>query len=162
VFRTSPAAPVIEGTGKWSVRVETSKITDRQDVFVSVSSDQNVPPRFGGTGTPAELLIRCKDNTTSLTVWFAGQFMASSGGFDRVTYRLDKQPAVNDRWDESTNNQHMGLWSGGESIPLIKKLFGAENFLLQATPFSESSITLDFKVGGLENAVKPLREACGW
>lgn len=162
IFRTKVETPVSDGTGKWRVRSEISRVTDKTDVYVSVDSDQDVPSRFGGTGTPATLLIRCQDNTTSFTVWFGGQFMASSGGFDRVTYRIDDRPAVDDRWEESTNNEHMGLWTGGRSIPLAKSLFGAQNFLLVATPFSESSITLDFKVGGLEEAIQPLREACGW
>lgn len=162
VFRTTTSTPVVEGKGAWQVREETSKITDKTNVYVTVESDQLVPDRFGGRGTPATLIVRCQDDTTSLTIWFGGQFMASSGGFDRVTYRLDKQAAVNDRWEESTNNEFMGLWSGGQSIPLIKQLFSAQNFLVQATPFNESSITLDFKVGGLEHAIAPLRKACGW
>lgn len=163
VFRTKAATPVVEGeAGKWSIRSEQSRITDKTDVFVSLQSDQVVPDRFGGAGRPAVLNLRCQDDTTSLTVWFGGQFMASSGGFDQVTYRIDTREAVGDRWDVSTNNEHLGLWSGGQSIPLIKSLFGAENLLVQAAPFNENKVVLDFKVGGIENAVKPLREACGW
>lgn len=154
--------PVDSGTGSWSVRSEQSRITDKTDVFVSVDSNQVVPDRFGGAGTKATLLLRCKDNSTSFTVWFGGQFMASSGGFDRVTYRIDDLPAEQSRWEESTNNEHMGLWNGGQSIPLIKALFGHSNFLLQATPYNESSVTLDFNVAGVENAVADLRKACNW
>lgn len=149
-------------TPKWTVQTEVSRLTDKTDVFLLLDSDQSIPAMFGGVGQPATLFIRCQDNTTALTIWFGDKFIASSGGFDRVTYRIDKKSAVSDRWDESTDNKHMGLWSGGQSIPLIKSLFGAENFLVQATPFNDNPLTLDFKVGGLETAIAPLRNACGW
>lgn len=148
--------------GKWQGRTEKNKLTDKTDVFVSVNSNEPVPARFGGDGALATLLLRCQNNTTSMTVWFGGQFMASSGGFDRVTYRIDDAAAQDDRWEESTNNEHMGLWNGGRSIPLIKALFGHKTFLLQATPFNESSITLSFDIAGVEQAVTDLRAACGW
>lgn len=148
--------------GKWQGRTEKNKLTDKTDVFVSVNSNEPVPARFGGDGALATLMLRCRDNTTSMTVWFGGQFMASSGGFDRVTYRIDDAPAKDDRWEESTNNEHMGLWNGGRSIPLIKALFDHKTFLLQATPFNESSITLSFDIAGVEQAVTELRAACGW
>ncbi len=162
LFRTATSTPVIEGTGAWNITTETSRITDTTNVFVTLESDQPIPARFGGGGQKAVLNLRCRENTTSFTIWFGGQFMASSGGFDRVTYRIDDRPAVDDRWEESTNNEHMGHWSGGRSIPLIKSLFGAQNLLVRATPFNESAITIDFKVGGIEAAIEPLREACGW
>jgi type VI secretion system protein VasI len=56
----------------------------------------------------------------------------------------------------------MGLWSGGQAIPLIKQMFGRKNFLVQATPFNESPLTLDFDIIGVEEAVKGLRTACDW
>jgi type VI secretion system protein VasI len=163
LFRTEATTETPAGsTGKWTVRRETSRLTDKVEIFMTVESDQIVPSRFGGSGSRAALLLRCQDNTTAMTVWFGGRFMADSGGFDRVTYRIDDKPPVQGRWSASTNNEHMGLWSGGVSIPAIKSMFGARNFLLVATPFNESPITLDFKIGGLEAAIKPLREACAW
>ncbi len=152
----------IGGVGKWNIRSETNRITDKTDVFVSVNSNQTIPARFGGAGSMAYLLLRCEENTTALTVWFGGQFMAASGGYDLVTYRIDDQPAVRDRWSESTNNEHMGLWSGGQSIPVIKSLFGHKNLLIQAVPFNENPLTLDFDISGVEAAVKDLRTACSW
>lgn len=148
--------------GLWNIRTETNRITDRTDVFVSVNSSQTVPARFVFSGSQAVLMLRCQEGTTALTVWFAGQFMASSGGYDQITYRIDDLPAVRDQWAESTNNEHMGLWSGGKAIPLIKQMFGRKNFLVQATPFNESPLTLDFDITGVEKAVNELRTACSW
>jgi len=64
--------------------------------------------------------------------------------------------------DESTDNKALGLWSGGESIPVIKKMFGKKQLIARMTPFSESPITVEMDITGLDAAIEPLRTACGW
>jgi type VI secretion system protein VasI len=61
----------------------------------------------------------------------------------------------------SRDHASLGLWNEAASIPLIKSLFGAERLLVRARPYSEDAVTAEFAIGGLEDAAKPLREACG-
>lgn len=157
-FKTTstPDAP-----GKWQVKIDTSKLDDTTTVIMVVESEEMVPGRFGG-GEHGALIFRCQESTTSAYTIWAGQFMSDHQGGGRVDYRIDDKPAQHKEMVSSTDNKALGLWSGGASIPFIKSLFGASSVYMRATPFNESPKEMTFNVKGLEEAVTPLREACGW
>lgn len=145
----------------WSVRVDKSALDDSKTVVLTLTSKDQFWNQYGQLkrGT---LIIRCMENTTSLyTVW-GDHFMSDNGNSGRVDYRVDAKKASRVSMRESTDNKALGLWSGGQSIPFIKKLLGAEQLYIRATPFSESAVEMAFNVTGLEKAIEPLREACGW
>ena len=108
-----------------------------------------------------ELVIRCVENTTALYFHFGGLFM-SDLDHGHVEYRIDKKKPSSRRFQESNDHEALGLWSGAGSIPFIKEMFGAEKLLIRATPHSESMVTGEFNIGGLEQAIEPLRKACHW
>lgn len=88
--------------------------------------------------------------------------MSDNRGGGRVDYRIDDNPADYRSMEESSDNKALGLWSGGRSIPFIKSLFGGETIFMRASPFNESPVEMTFNISGLEEAIEPLREACGW
>lgn len=146
---------------KWKVRTSTSAIDDTKTVIVDLASDNMIHGRFKSPG-PAALNLRCMENTTSASIKFNGLFMADIQGYGQVTYRVDSAKAVTKRFEESTNNEWLGLWNGGASIPFIKSLFGAEKLVVRATPFNENAVEVTFSIQGLEKTIEPLREACNW
>ncbi|TXH85512.1 MAG: hypothetical protein E6Q77_00360 [Rhizobium sp.] len=145
---------------KWIVQEETSKIDDRKNVFVALDSNERLAGRFGQKDK-ARLLFACREGKTAFYITFGGHFMSSLNG-GTVTYRIDKRPAAKKGMRESTDHQALGLWTAGEAIPFARDLFGAQSLYLQAVPHSESSVSADFDVAGLEQAIKPLAEACKW
>lgn len=153
---TSPTKPET----KWNVRTEISAIDDSTNVFLSIDSDEHIRARFGRSG-PMRLFIQCRENTTLLYIYFNGHFMSdySNGA---VTYRLDTDKALGKRMQESNDNEALGLWSGAQSIPFIKAMFGHDKLLIRATPHSESALTATFSITGLEAEIEPLRKACNW
>lgn len=165
--RTSKFEPLkvdalLKTPGDWVSHVETSKLTDKTNVFLSVRSKEVISCGFGFRDK-IDLTIRCQDEKTSL-IFVTGCHMVSSeyNDYGDVTYRLDKDPAQKRRFDESTNHKALGLWSGSEAIPFIKGLFGKSSMLVKMTPYSESPFTATFDVTGLADVIKPLREACKW
>lgn len=152
--------PNPEDTGAWNVVSETSKMDDSTNVFLTLRTDEqtNCPYKSGAH----TLMIACRENTTALWVSFGGCFMSSIQGKGRVTYRLDSETAQQARFRESNDNSALGLWNGGASIPFIKKLLGHERLLLRATPFSDSTVTGEYSIQGLDTAIAPLRAACNW
>lgn len=145
---------------KWRVTTEISDIDDTTNVFMRLSSDDNIRGRFGASG-PMRMHIACRENTTSLWIIFNGHHM-SDYQYGTVTYRLDKTTARNKSMRESTDNQALGLWRGGSSIPFIKSMFGHEKMLIKATPYGESAVKATFTIAGLEDEISKLREACHW
>lgn len=146
----------------WSVRSETSRLDGSTSVYISVFSDERIQNRFGNGGL-ARLMVRCRENTTAVTIRFAGLFMADIQGYGRIDFRVDDNPPSRVNMTASTNNEHLGLWRGNQSIPFIKNhLLSGSSLLVRATPFNESPVEMTFNISGLSEAITPLREACGW
>ncbi|WP_348681953.1 type VI secretion system-associated protein TagO [uncultured Halomonas sp.] len=154
-----------EPNSPWFVRQDTSPMDDSTSVFLSTYSKELVPHKYrSGRAAPAVLQLRCMENTTALYIEFNGHYMVSSRYQDwgDVDLRVDAGNARTIGMHESTDNQVLGLFRGGQSIPVIKSMFGAEKLLVRATPFNESPITVTFDVSDLESEITPLREACHW
>ena len=149
------------GSGQWNVTTKVSKIDDSTNVYLLLESIEPIRGRFG-ENAPMTLSVVCRENKTALYFRFAGQFMSSLEGGGVITYRVDKRPAQTKAFLESNNHEALGLWGVSEAIPFIKGLFGAERLFVRAIPYNESAVSGEFVVGGLENAIKPLRQACGW
>jgi type VI secretion system protein VasI len=145
----------------WSVRVDTSALDDTKTVVLTLNSKNQFLSQYGQLerGT---LIIRCMENRTSLYTIWGGHFMSDNGNSGRVEYRVDAKKASRVSMWESTDNKALGLWTGGQSIPFIRRLLGAEQLYIRATPFSDSSVEMSFNVTGLEKEIEPLREACNW
>lgn len=147
--------------GAWLVRLDKSEFKDTTDVYMSVESDEELPCGMFDR-SKATLLIRCKENTTSLFISTSCHLTSGHGGYGRVEYRIDDRKSVTRSFTDSTNNRALGLWNGGSSIPMIKQMLDGETLLTRFTPFNESAVTARFQIKGLNTAIAPLREACHW
>jgi type VI secretion system protein VasI len=76
----------------------------------------------------------------------------------KVTYRIDNGKSVTEIWGISNRHDSVGRWNSGDSIPFIKGLLKKNSIFFEIAPY----ISTRFDVKGLEEAVKPLRKACGW
>ncbi|WP_457650856.1 type VI secretion system-associated protein TagO [Profundibacter sp.] len=159
--RTPITETVTPNDGKWNVRIERSEFKDTKDVYLSLDSNEPVQCRFGSAET-VTLLLRCSENTTSIFFSTPCHVTSGYGGYGNVEYRVDDKPAGKRGFQESTDNRALGLWRGGSSIPFIKKLFGGKELLIRFTPYGESPKTASFAIVGIDDAIKPLREACHW
>lgn len=88
--------------------------------------------------------------------------MASSGGYGKVDYRVDKGRALSVDMRSNTTNEYLALYGGKASIPFIKALFGGQKLLIRATPLNEAAIDVTFAISHLEEAIIPIRDACNW
>lgn len=144
----------------WTVQEDKSKIDDSSNVFASITSKNVLSGRYGSKG-PARITFACREGKTNMWITFGGHFM-SDYQFGMVTYRVDKHPAKKRHMNESTDHQALGLWNAGSAIPFAKELYGGEHLFIEATPHSESAVTAEFDIAGLEQAIQPLAKACKW
>lgn len=150
----------VVGSGDWKVRIETSKIDDSKNVYLTLySEDQTNCPYKSGRHS---IHVACRENQTNMWVIFGQCFMSSIQGRGRVTYRLDSEKAATRSFHESNDNMALGLWEGSTAIPFLKKMIGHDRMIIRATPFSDSTVTGEYNISGLEEALHPLREACNW
>lgn len=150
-----------EAKGNWVSKIETSPLDDTETVVLSLKSDDDIRGTHGAAG-PADLLIRCKENTTSVFLIFNDHFMSDLQGRGRVDYRIDQETPSRKNMAVSTDNKALGLWSGRVAIPWIKSLMEGGRLYVRATPFSESPVEANFSIKGLDDSIEPLRKACNW
>ena len=156
-------APSI-GKGKWIVRNSVSEMTDSKDVFLHLQAEQPVTCRsYSGAERPV-LLLRCMENTTAIMVSTDSCHLTSSryNDYGDIEYRVDDNASKTKGFEASTSNDTLGLWSGGAAIPFIKGLLGSEKVIMRFTPYGQSAVTVTFPTAGIDEAIKPLRDACGW
>lgn len=160
--RTPAVTVAATSPGEWYVQTEKSTITDDTDVTLSVESAEDASCRFLSSGK-ATLFVRCHENATALVI-HTGCHMTSSeyDDYGDVDIRLDSERARTVSMTESTTNEALGLWNGGSAIPLIKQIFGKQKLLARVRPYAANQITFSFNVTGLQEAIAPLRKACGW
>lgn len=145
----------------WNVSESVSPIDDSKEIVLRTESTEAVRSRFG-RADKIRLYIRCSENTTAMFINFSGHHMSDHGSYGEVTMRVDSKPAFTVEMAESTDHKALGVWRGSASISYIKLLFGGQMLTVRATPYSESPITAQFPISGLESAIQPLRETCGW
>jgi type VI secretion system protein VasI len=147
-------------SGEWDVTAEISKIDDSRNVSLSLESENEIDGRFGKTGK-ARIAILCRERKTDFYFTFAGAFLAEIEGYGDITVRIDRAQARTIKMTESTDHTALGLWSGtGDKF--IKSMFGAQKMLVRVTPYNENSVTAEFNIKGLQQAIVPLRSACKW
>lgn len=160
--RTPTAAPVSRPAGEWRIHKETSKLTDQPTIVMMVQSDESIDCGWN-RGGKISLILRCMENKTVL-YFDTGCHMASSdyNDYGEIVYRIDEEAARTVSGDASTDNRALGLWSGGRSIQVIKQMFGKSQMVARMTPYSENPFVATFNIAGIEETIKPLREACHW
>lgn len=150
-----PITSVTEGKGKWIVRSEKSPINDATNVVLYLKSEKEV--RSGYNTVSPSLIIRCSEKkTNAYIIWDLYLGMDST----TMLTRLDKESAVTKSWSISTD--YKAVFVSGSDVAFAKELMLHKTLLVQITPYGESPVMTTFEIGGLTDAIKPLREACNW
>ena len=141
----------ITSKGEWDVDIEINPIDDSKTVVLSVGSSSGV----SFFGKPGAFVLRCKSNKTDAYISWGNLL----GPRAFVVSRIGKEEAKRKEWHLSTNRK-----SSFHPTPVsfIKNMIGHDALVAQITPFGKSPVTATFNISGLENAIVPLREACGW
>ncbi len=154
------AADIIHGP--WLIRTSRSRIDDSPLVLARVEATDEVAVGLTSRLIRPTFWIRCVENVTALGITFERAVMADMDGGGEVTFRLDDEPAFKRNLIESSNNRSLGLWSGAAAIPFIKEMLGKRTLLARVRPFNSARVLVEFEIAGIEEAVKPVRAACGW
>ncbi|MGD9919054.1 MAG: type VI secretion system-associated protein TagO [Paenirhodobacter sp.] len=153
------AAP--EDVGAWRISETSSAFDDSATVMLSLDADMPIAGQYGRTVLPT-LVLRCKENTTSVFFDMGDYFLADIQGYGRIDTRVDKAKTVVIRADASTSNHALGLWSGAQAIPFIKRIAAGAHLAVRITPYNESPKEISFTLAGLDAALPKLRGACKW
>jgi len=149
---TAPAT-----AGNWKVEQRDTGISGAADVYMVVQAIEKIPGEDGQV-RPV-LVVRCENNNTAVIFNFA-RFIEQSRA--EAALRIDDGEVVAASLKMSASGKAFGFWRGDESVPFVKRLLGGKRLLVQVTPFGARPVLAEFPVEGLDEAVTPLRKACGW
>jgi len=152
-IKTKPAVLAFTGKGKWTANVKTDPITDEKIVIAQLRSNEFQESYKNRT----VLLVRCDNRKIDTYVAFDNYLGNKSIS---VTSRVDKDKPERKNWELSTNNQAAFYPRGNKE--LLTRLFAAEKFVVRATPYNESPMTLIFDVKGIYNVLEPHQNTCDW
>ena len=148
----APRTPATSATGEWRVSAQTSPIDNSRNVSLVLDANESIPG-LGGPVQPA-LIIRCKEGRTEAYInW--GVYL----GLDTTTVltRLDEEKATSATWSISTDNK-ASFHKRGDKF--LVQLMGHQKLLAQVIPYGENPALVSFSLAGLDEAAKPLQEAC--
>lgn len=143
--------------GEWKVEQRASGISDATDVYMVVRAVENIP---GETGEVRPVLVvRCEDNNTAVIFNFA-RFIEQSRA--EAAMRVDDGSVTAASLKMSASGKSFAFWRGDEAIPFIKRLLGGKRLLVEVKPFGARPVLAEFPIAGVDEAIGPLRKACGW
>jgi type VI secretion system protein VasI len=150
-------------TVPWKLETSVSAISGRTNVRLTVSSDEVVPVDYGAA-VPATLVLHCDENITSAMFSFGGNYMSEVGEYGTISYRLDDTSALTVKGKVSADNKLIGLTDGASAIPFVRRLLPGKSLLIQVNPVNKDGtpVTVHFNIDGLDKAIAPLRQSCGW
>ncbi|MEG9026942.1 type VI secretion system-associated protein TagO, partial [Klebsiella pneumoniae] len=142
--------------GKWLTHITTSPVDDSKNVVLMLPSNDSIRTPFGETVTPT-IFVACREKKTEVFInWDVYLGLEETS----MLYRLDKQKAVERSWSISTDTK--AVFYSGRDIDFVKALAKSEKMFARITPYNESPVSVTFELTGLNNALKPLQQACGW
>jgi type VI secretion system protein VasI len=143
----------------WLYRTETSRVDDSTSVILLLPARDLARDRVGRTYR-FELSIRCAEGAMAVAFDFDG-LVVSAQAAAAVNWRVDNRAPGTIAMQRSSDNRSLGL-SGAAAISFVETLFGGQTLVIQANPLSGSQMVSEFPIAGIEEAIVPLREACGW
>lgn len=135
----------------WIVDISESPLDDSKEVSV-----MRVPNDYETRRGTTALIIRCKRNTTDAYVTW-GEYLGSDNM--KVSYRIDKENPKSVWWNAAVDGRASFI---PKPISFIKSLEGKESIYIEAEKYRGDRVSATFDISGIEEVIKPLREACNW
>ena len=124
---------------------------------VGFNSEQLIPAKPSGR-QPAVMTVTCVAGALSVKFSFAGNTMSAIGNDAGITLQLDLQAARSRTLPTADNNTALVI--NRDAGAFLDSLAGATNLTVRVTPVSSRSLSVRFKLAGVDEVVAPVRAAC--
>jgi hypothetical protein len=143
----------------WQLEARASRLNPEWTDHLLWTGAVNETQGFGGVAVRPVLLLQCRQGDMAVVFDF-GAFVG--GGTVRIEYRIGTGKVLAGDVTVAPDGRRFGVWQRDRAIGFIKALFGQPQLRLRVVPPAGDPLIAAFDLSGLEAAVKPLREGCGW
>lgn len=152
--RRLPTLPS-SGTGRWSVTQKLSPIDDSRNVtMILVAEDVSAKDV-----SYAALGVRCMEGKIDVLVHLDSRLSVKRGINIEVLSRFDRHPAQKNYWRLSTDSK---MIFAPHSVFWALRIERAQKLFVRLNPSGESPIDATFNLTGSAEAMRPLRDSCGF
>jgi hypothetical protein len=148
--RTLGPPPWAEGNwryGEFPERREGVEVTR----VLQLRAENDIPSSLRSQQVRPTLQVFCADGRVGFAVVFGRFIIAGTyANAHPVSYRLDDQPPAFASWAVSPTNRALGRWDDG--VRFVAALAGARRLVIEAQPWSEAPVVIEFDVTGLQEA----------
>jgi type VI secretion system protein VasI len=153
------AAGARNDPGVWTLDATPSRLNpDLTDLVLWTGALNPVPGPGGGPVHPV-LLLRCRQGEMAVVFDF-GNFVG--GGAVRIEYRIGGGAVLAGDVTVAPDHRRFGVWEGDRAIGFIRALYGQPQLRLRVAPAAGDPLIAAFDLAGLEEAIVPLKDSCGW
>ena len=163
----TPSFAQADGAACAAIAGDSERLACYDDIFrgvpadaanaVSFNSEQLIPAKPSGR-QPAVITVACAAGVLSVKFSFAGNTMSAIGSDAGITLQLDLQTTRSRTLPTADNNTALVINRDAEAF--LDSLAGATNLTVRVTPVSSRSLSVRFKLAGVDEAVAPVRAAC--
>jgi hypothetical protein len=150
----SPAVVPANG-GNWVVSETTSPVDYSPQITAAIAAEAIVKD------APSSFSIRCRGQRTELLVSTTGAWRPSSGGELKVAYRINDQPATEERWTAIAGGRSAVI-QGSDVIQFLRSLPGQGRISFRVYDWQGPPHDATFQFSGLEDVRRKIAEACKW
>jgi hypothetical protein len=154
---SAPAAAAVPqpGGGQWVISETTSPVDYSPQITAALSSESAVKD------APSSFAMRCRGARTELLVSTAGSWRPSNNGEFKVSYRINDQPAVEERWAAIAGGRS-AVFQGGDVIQFLRSLPERGRITFRVYDWQGPAHDATFQFAGLDDVRRKIAEACKW
>jgi hypothetical protein len=149
-----PAALQPSG-GNWVVSETTSPVDYSAQVTAAIASET------AAKDAPSSFAMRCRGQRTELLVSTTGSWRPSSNGEVKVAYRINDQPAIEERWAAVASGRS-AVFQGADVIQFLRSLPERGRISFRVYDWQGPPHDATFQFAGLDDVRRKIAEACKW
>lgn len=148
-----------EGSTVWRLDATPSRVNPEMTDFDLWTRSVNVVTTPVAARIHPVMLLQCRQAEVAVVFDF-GQFVG--GGATRIEYRIGSGAVLSGDVTVAPDHRRFGVWERDRAIGFIRALYGQAQLRLRVTPPTGDALIAAFDLDGLEEAIAPLRDSCGW
>ena len=147
-------APAQPSGADWVISETTSPIDYSPQITAAISSES------AEKDAPSSFAIRCRGQRTELLVSTAGSWRPSSNGEFKVSYRINDQPAIEERWAAFAGGR--SAFFKGDVVQFLRSLPEQGRISISVYDWQGPAHEATFQLFGLEDVRRKIAAACKW
>lgn len=138
----------------WIISETTSPVDYRPQIGALTTA------RVSSQDSPSSLAIHCRAHRTELIISTTGSWKQVPGGDVKVVYRINQEPAVEQRWKTAESGRSLAF--PGDVVRFLRSMPDGGRILVRVYAGKSQPNENTFQLIGLDSVRRKIATACNW